>query len=239
MPFLRLKSEIKDQVGKNGLTYDEILSICREIVQTDKIFVQVRGANEITFQKNVAKPSRQDENRQRAQRYPIPYLLRIARGKDHPINHHNNNQYEDVPGLQGREIVAVAIIVDKKGSPLKTYTEHEDIPKEEIENAGHIYLSRVPIPKQTPNLDNFDDYQSLAQLFDELDGNKYIRLCQTMDSALSVLHTSDLRTAISFLKIERYKERREEVKKTLMEFVIRELRLCPVQIEYETNESLV
>lgn len=51
MPFLRLKSEIKDQVGKNGLTYDEILSICREIVQTDKIFVQVRGANEITFQK--------------------------------------------------------------------------------------------------------------------------------------------------------------------------------------------
>lgn len=239
MPFLRLKSDIKDHVGKNGFTYDEILSICREVAQTDKIFVQVRGANERTFEINVAEPSKHDENRQRAQKYSIPYSVRIPRGKDRPINRHNNNQYENVPGLQGREIVAVAIIVDEKGSPLKTYTEHEDIPKGEIENAGHIYLSRVPIPKQTQTLNNFDDYQSLAQLLDKLDGNKYIRLCQTMDDALSVLHTSDLRTAISFLKTERYKDRREEVKKALMEFVVRELRLYPAQIEYEANESLV
>lgn len=144
-----------------------------------------------------------------------------------------NKRKETIPGLRGRDVVAVAILVNDKGLPIKTYTENQDIPGEEIEAANHIFMSRVPVQRNHPQSDKTNNnnstsnanIQALANVLTNLDNNKQEKMMKKLDKTLAKLHTTDLTTALSFLKVDRYADVRREIKAELLLFVTKDLKM--------------
>ena len=141
---------------------------------------------------------------------------------------------KNIPGLRGRDVVAIAILVDKKGTPIKTYTEHEPIPSDEYEAATQVFMSRVPFPesdpknKETTPTSDVNAKALVDVLTDEMDVVKANSLKKRMSHVLIKLHTTDLSTALSFLKLDRFAHVREEIKSELLTFVKKDLKMTSV-----------
>lgn len=142
---------------------------------------------------------------------------------------------ENIPGLGGRDVVAIAILVDGEGAPMKTYTEHQDIPSDEYDAAKQVFISRVPCadPEEnkrknstSPALSERLNIKPLADvLLDHIEVDQANKLKRRMCKVLIKLHTTDLETALSFLKVERYGKVRRDILNELVMFAERDLKM--------------
>lgn len=147
-----------------------------------------------------------------------------------------------IPGLQGRDIMTITIVVNDSGAPVKTYTEDENIPIEEYDTAKNVFVSRVPMSYKGPttssnnNLDlqTFDETEQLNVkllshfLQEDIDVEKAKKLKKRMSKVLIKLHTTDLSTAKAFLNAKRFANVRSEIKAELLTFVDKDLKMTRV-----------
>lgn len=234
---------------------DDVVCICSQIALDENIIVQLPTPKRSIFR----RPS--DTEQQPVQRKSSiarklslvngipcdssgkeqsPESPRLDRRNSEPtiynqikMKHEYNTQ--NIPGLRGRDIVAVAILVNRDGAPLRTYTEHQDIPEEEIEKAEQIFLSRVPVPNKNDKsqiLNKVDQgkIKALHEVLDGLETSKKEKLFRKMERVLLKLHTCDLNTALSFLKNERYNAVKREIKSEMISFVTKDLKMTPVKL---------
>ena len=137
----------------------------------------------------------------------------------------------NIPGLRGRDVVAIAILVDDQGVPMKTYTEHQDIPSDEYDAAKQVYISRVPCADPVPKRRESTTSHRLnvkplsTVLSEDLDTEKAKKLSKRMSKVLNKLHTTDLDTALALLKVERFLRVRKEIKEELLIFAEKDLKM--------------
>ena len=218
---------------------EDIITICCDIARRDNILAQQRTKKPSGIFQRLGSSSNDEE----APKPPrtsklarglsfsngIPYIDNTMSEPESPsCRKVDSNANNDVPGLKGRDIVAMAILVNKDGSPIKTYTEAQHIPSDEVDAANNIFLSRVPMasPRQhIPENNNIGDYKPLADFLEQMEPKHSIKLLKRLERILMKLHTTDVNTAISFLKVDRYRDVRQETKDELISFARKELKL--------------
>jgi len=247
-----LRNSYKTVMPSKEFSTDDIIRICSEIAKDENIIVQLPNRKGFFRRSSDVEPPSQRkssiarklslvngipcENGNKEVNPESPGINRKISLGNKLSNRHVNK--ENVPGLKGRNIVAVAILVDDHGVPTKTYTEHDDIPGEEIENAGQIFLSRIPIPFEKEKLrkcsssSGTENTKALVAVLNDLDEPKRLKLMRKLEKSLSKLYTYDLNTAISFLKTDRYLEVRHEIQAELMLFVNSSLKMTHVRIDF-------
>ena len=95
-------------------------------------------------------------------------------------------------------------------------------------------MSHVPVataqsseflsPNHNNNKNN-DERSPLADLLNDMSDKQSIKLMRRMERVLIKLHTTDVNTALSFLKVDRYKDVRSEAKNELLTFAVKELKV--------------
>ena len=235
-------------------TTDDIVSICSEIARSDNIVVQLPSKRINIFRRSSSNYETEPAPRKSSiarklslvngipcdggkiltpelpsiERRKLSVDSCLNRMKERPIQEKRN---ASVPGLRGRDIVAVAILVDSNGIPIRTYTEDQDIPSDEVESADHIFLSRIPMmnsrkqSSQVVAAESNENIKLLEHVLAELDENKRQKIMKRLDRILIKLHTTDLNTAVSFLKTDRFANVRKEIKQELLLFVTKELKM--------------
>ena len=197
-----METSIRKQSGMpcKDFTTEDIICICSEIARSDNLLVQLPNKRASIFRRSTSANETEVPRKTSiiARKLSLvngipcegtnvtPESPRIEKRKfsmDASLsrlqkNKNTQSRYKgNVPGLHGRDIVAVAILVDNNGTPIRTYTEHQDIPGDEIESAGHIFLSRIPVPGSAkkaiaPMLNNNENVKTLEEVLEELDENK-------------------------------------------------------------------
>ena len=229
-------------------TLDEVVQLCCEISTADNILCQVNKQKKSIFKRSNSfeKPSQ-----------PIRKTSVIARrlslvngipcmGSNFPGSigtfeklsqevaelKTTNEPKKNVEGLDGRSVVALAILCDENGTPFRTYTEHQDIPEEEINSADKVFISRVPIKNycavQQITGEDGDTLRSAASVLLDLDLEKREKLFKKLSRAITKLHTTDFKTASSFIKTDRYAEVKEDIKSEMLDFLTKEIKVLIV-----------
>lgn len=234
-------------------TADDIITICCDIAKRDGIVVQQPQKKSGFFRRSSSSTSTTQNNESSAlvRRMSCQNGIPSADNTDTVVNLQQRkfskaeqqssrkspprNPYEQsVAGLKGRDVVAMAILMNEDGNPIRTYTETQKIPSEEVDAADHILLSRVPVsttspnhkyPENNNNNNNVVNGKPLADLLEDLDAKQSAKLLKRLDRILIKLHTTDLNTALSFLKVERYRDVRHEAKEELLSFAVKELKV--------------
>jgi len=227
-------------------TAEDIVTICSDIAKRDNIRVQLNQKKSSGFfRRSSSTLSTSSETSALARRMSIqngipcvdPNARSVSRKSSVEVSPTQRkaprNPFEPkVAGLKGRDVVAMAILVNDEGLPIRTYTETQQIPSDEVDAADHIFLSRVPVStaRLSPELNNNnmnskDNYTALADLLEDLDNKQSTKLLRRLERILIKLHTTDLNTALSFLKIERYEEVRREAKEELLTFAVKEMKV--------------
>lgn len=235
-------------------TADDIITICCDIAKRDGIVVQQAQKKTGFFRRSSSSTSttQMTESSALVRRMSCQNGIPNADNPDTVVNLQQRkfstaeqqksrkspprNPYEQsVAGLEGRDVVAMAILMDEDGNPIRTYTETQKIPSEEVDAADHILLSRVPVSTTSPNHkypqnnnnnnNNMVNGKPLADLLEDLDAKQQAKLLKRLDRILIKLHTTDLNTALSFLKVERYSAVRHEAKEELLSFAVKELKV--------------
>lgn len=232
-------------------TTEEIIEICCDIARRDNIRLQqLPGKTKNPFRRSAStvqtspKPPRSAIARRLSLVNGIPAAaneksdLKDKRrlSVDSSLQSMKVQQRADkslnVPGLRGRDIVAMAILVNSDGVPMRTYTEHQNIPSEEVDAADKIFIARVPVQNDSQssdadnnNIDKKGSHKLLAESLHDIDLKQTQKLTKRVDKILIRLHTTDLNTALSFLKVERYADVRNEIKTEMLAFASKELKL--------------
>jgi len=247
-----------DNMPTREFTVNDVIKICADLAYKENIMVQIptrkpsifrRFSEDLTKLTVKAKSgNNSDSDQDSGENSPIMYSQgnvntnrmevvtdsKIVKDTEKPSN-------ENIPGLRGRDVVAIAILVDNQGVPMKTYTEHEDIPSEEYDAANQVYISRVPFPESPSSRKNSrptSNGLNVKTLYDflseDIDVEKANKLKRRMTKILVKLHTTDLQTAQSFLKLERFEKVRHEIRNELVHFVEKDLKM---DIVSESDES--
>ena len=231
-------------------TADDIIAICCDIAKRDGIVVQQARKKSGFFRRSSSSTSTTSDSsalgRRLSYQNGIPCADNTGNGKNVQQRKYSmdqssrkpRNPFEpNVAGLKGRDVVAMAILMNEDGNPIRTYTETQKIPSEEVDAANHILLSRVPVSAASANQtvpseynnnnnnDNKGNGKPLADILDDLDAKQAAKLLKRLERILIKLHTTDLNTALCFLKIERYSDVRLEAKEEMLSFAVKELKL--------------
>ena len=228
-------------------TEEDIITICCNIAKTDGIVVQPLQKKSGFFRRSSSSTSTTSEHSALGRRLScqngIPFANNNAMNSqqqqrkfsmDQSRLRQRNPYEQSVAGLKGRDVVAMAILMNEDGNPIRTYTETQKIPSDEVDAADHILLSRVPVSNananqmtQYNNNNNNNDSNSkpLADILEDLDAKQSAKLLKRLERILVKLHTTDLNTALSFLKVDRYNDVRTEAKEEMLSFAMKELKV--------------
>lgn len=239
-------------------TVNEVITICSTIADREDIVVQVptrkpslfrRFSEDLTKLTLKSKPSTSGNNSDSDPEQTSPVVgnrrssTKAANNRmemvtdSKVVKDTEKPNKENIPGLGGRDVVAIAILVDNQGVPMKTYTEHEDIPSEEYDAANQVYISRVPFredeetkyarksPRPSISGSGANTKKLSDVLAEDIDVDKANKLKKRMGKVLIKLHTTDLRTAQSFLKLERFDNVRREITRELVNFVQKDMKM--------------
>lgn len=258
MLLLRLLSKTKEEeieeMPCRDFSSDDIVAICCDIARRDNI--RVKEIPEKTKSRFKRSTSSSSEAAQKQGKSSIARRISLMNGIPSVFPGKSNQQKEadrrlsvdsslssmrdrqtvdsndNIPGLRGRDIVAMAILVDQNGVPMKTYTEAEQIPCDEVDAADKIFLARVPVQNGNQSSDDKSNTSEdernnipLADILEDIDLKQRQKLMKKLDRILIRLHTTDLNTALSFLKVERYADVRKEIKTEILAFAGKELKL--------------
>ena len=207
---------------------DDVLVICTELAKQANVFIKAPSSrnNSIDIQGESSGDLCHSSGAQKKGKFHIRKalsgkknskqkrkMLDSAKGED--------KKQENIPGLKERDIVAIAILVDEKGSPKKTYTELQRIPEDEIENSSNVFLSRVPVAgkEMEEPASSSNNCIPVSSALNHIDNAKKDRLFKKMSKPLYKLHTGDRNTALSFLKTEMYENIITEIKVELIYFL--------------------
>ena len=215
-------------MARKGFSNEDIMEICVDVARSESIYVVVNNDEEankhIKSKKKSSISQKLKDIKGGFTRKNSSKLLQNGQKGD------STQPPEAVPGLHGRDIVAVAILVGEDGAPIKSYTENDDIPSEEIEAAENVILTRVPVnaPQSKDDIvkENKDpNVKSVVDILNgELDANDRKRLIKRMEKILIRLHTTDLSTARSFLQTDRYTNVRKSIKTDLLSFITKDMK---------------
>ena len=243
-------SDIK-RMPCRDFTCDDIVTICCDIIRRDNIRVkqpQLPAKKKSIFSRSSSSTSDVSALARRlsvANGIPSVYEGVSGEPKENRklsvdssvqrmkmLNNKNSKSLLDpnqnVPGLHGRDIVTMAILVNDNGAPIRAYTEADAIPSEEVDAADRIFLARVPsVKNDNSNIINEHGEETvlLSEILSNMDQKQNTKLLKRLDKILMRLHTTDLNTALSFLKVERYADVRKELKEEILTFACKDLKL--------------
>jgi len=238
-------SKSNSEMPCRDFTPEDIVTICCDIARRDNIGVQVpnkksgggffrRISNANGNQNNSSSSNVDSEGSPRSAQLSCQYGIPSTDANDNTMAIPQRNPVaSNITGLKGRDVVAMAILVDDNGNPIRTYTETQKIPSNVVDSANKIFMSRVPVATACSNellsvnkkSNSNSRYTPLADLLEDMPVKQSTKLLKRMERILIKLHTTDLNTALSFLKVERYKDVRSEAKNELLSFAIKELKV--------------
>jgi len=126
---------------------------------------------------------------------------------------------EAIAGLHNRDIASVSINING-GAPA---TEEEA--GEGSESSGVIQF-RVPVKEEADDGKVHIDTQPLVDMLtNELDDETKGKLVKKVEKLLIKLHTTDISTARSFIKQEKYSNVRKSVRSELLTFLGKDMKL--------------
>ena len=234
-----------------GLSYDDVIRLCKAISRKDKLKVTFSTDTKRRSRAGSTLSNNGDESSSKSLKHKLLGRLRSkSTASDNAViaeNNENSGAPTDFDAVQGlsndMELMSVAILVDENGKTIKTYTEFDDIPAEEAEGASRIFMSRVPrkgtLKENEPlpevantgnqhrgsDADVGTEWQALEDVLDELSIEKRKKLFKKMRPLLPLLHTTDIRTALSMLDTPRFSKTRDQFKNSLTTFVTVELKM--------------
>ncbi|XP_065660961.1 uncharacterized protein LOC100205991 isoform X4 [Hydra vulgaris] len=243
-----IKQENFDMPSED-FTPDEVVQLCCEISIADNLLCRVDKRKRSLFKRSssvekpnqpVRKTSHIAQNLSLVNGIPCMSSLPGSTGalekysQEPPASKPTNGQKTDVERLDGRNVVSLAILCDENGTPFRTYTENQNIPLEEFNSTNEIIVTRVPIKcdaestTEDDNRDQGEDLKSAASLLLDLDTEQRLKLLKKLDGPLAKLHTTDFKTASSFLKTDRYTEAKQVIKTEMINFLIKESKVTIV-----------
>ena len=227
VPILDIVSNPFGMPGQE-FSKDDVLVICIELAKQANVFIKAPSSrnNSIDIHGGSSADLCHSSGAQKKGKF---YIRKAFSGKknSHPkrkipdSTKGEDKKQESVPGLNERDIVAIAILVDEKGTPKKTYTEVQSIPEDEIENSSNVFLSRVPVASKEMEepASSSNNCIPVSSALNHIDNAKKDRLFKKMSKHLYKLHTGDRNTALSFLKTAMYENIITEIKVELIYFL--------------------